>query len=407
MTTYTNPFTGQTISPSQVGYSQLTISSNTTLTWPINGNSSTNVAANIVEVTATTAGLQVIMPVAQQVSVGQAIIFRNIGSNSFTVVNSSGGTIIAIASGIADYVYLTDNSTVNGTWTTVTFGAGTSSADAASLAGYGLLPINTTLNQEYLTQSYTSDLTLNATNRAGFNIWRGGAGTITLPPSSIGNGWFAMIANDGTGILNIACQGSDTIDGNASAQLQLTESFVIVCNGTGSGFNSFGYGQATQFAFTILSLVVTGGTYTLSASQASNIIQEYTGTLSSNQIIILPPTVQLYSFSNNTTGAYTFTIKTTAIGASTITLASGQTIIVICDGTNVFNSQTAATSTASSLTLGNGSSPNPSLNFTGDTSTGLYLSASGILGFAAAGTAGMTLSTAGLKVTNGIGGGVF
>jgi len=63
-----------------------------------------------------------------------------------------------------------------------------------------------------------------------------------------------MIANDGTGILNIGLQGTDTIDGNTSKQLQISESFVVVCNG--SSFNSFGYGQATQFAFTQLALVV-------------------------------------------------------------------------------------------------------------------------------------------------------
>ena len=52
MTTYTSPYTGQTISPSQVGYENLTISSNTTLQWPINGNT-TDVVANIIDVTAT------------------------------------------------------------------------------------------------------------------------------------------------------------------------------------------------------------------------------------------------------------------------------------------------------------------------------------------------------------------
>lgn len=407
MTTYTNPFTGQTITPSQVGYVQLTISVNTELEWPVNGNDILDAAANIVEVSATTTSLLLIMPPATQVSAGQSILIRNVGSNTFTVSNNGGGTIISIPSGVAMYVYITDNATINGAWATVTFGAGTSSADASSLAGYGLLPVNTTLNQQYTTQSYFSSSTLNATNRAGLSVWRGGAGTLTLPPSSIGNGWFVMISNSGTGILNLVCQGSDTIDGNTSMQLQLTESLVMVCNGTGGGFSTFGYGQATQFAFTILALVVTGGNYTLTTSQASNIIQEYTGVLTSNQNIILPPTVQLYSISNNTTGAYSFTIKTAAVGASTIGLLSGQTIIAICDGTNVFNSQTAATSTASSLTLSNGSAANPSLNFTGDTSSGVYLVGSGILGFSASGTGGMQLTSNGLTVTNGVGGGTF
>jgi len=402
---YINPFTGATISPSQVGYTALSISTNTNLQWPVNGNGTIDLASNILEITATTTDLKLILPPANEVSTGQALIIRNVGSNAFTVTDYGTNTVISISSGIAKYIYVTDNSSTNGIWTNVQFGSGTSSADAASLSGYGLTPINTTLNQQYATQTYSANSTLTANNRAAFAVWTGGAGTITLPPSSIGNGWFAMVANDGTGILNIVPQGTDTIDGLTSRQLQLTESFVVVC--TGSGFNTFGYGQATQFAFTQLSIVVTGGTYTLTTPQASNLIQEYSGTLTSNQIVILPPTVQLYSFSNKTTGAFSLTFKTTAVGSSTLTLASGQTIIAVCDGTNVFNSQTAATSTASSLTLGNGAFANPSLNFTGDTSTGVYLAASGTLGFAAAGVLGMTLGSTGLTVTNGIGGGTF
>ena len=63
---YTSPFTGATISPSQVGYNALTLSVNTTLEWPINGNASDNVAANIVEVNATASGLALLMPPAAQ-----------------------------------------------------------------------------------------------------------------------------------------------------------------------------------------------------------------------------------------------------------------------------------------------------------------------------------------------------
>jgi hypothetical protein len=91
--TFTNPFTGQTLSPSQVGYESLTISADTTLQWAINGNDQSNVVANIIEVTATTTSLSLIMPPATQVSVGQAVLIRNIGANTFIVKDNSGGTI--------------------------------------------------------------------------------------------------------------------------------------------------------------------------------------------------------------------------------------------------------------------------------------------------------------------------
>ena len=148
MTNYVDAFTGLTINPSTVGYESLSISANTALQWPINGNTS-NVVANIIDVTATTTGLKLFMPNATQVSSGQNVIIRNIGSNTFTVTDTSGNTIASIASGLADFIYLTDNTTNNGTWAVVTFGAGTSAANAATLAGYGLMAIGTTLNQAY------------------------------------------------------------------------------------------------------------------------------------------------------------------------------------------------------------------------------------------------------------------
>jgi hypothetical protein len=154
-------------------------------------------------------------------------------------------------------------------------------------------------------------------------------------------------------------------------------------------------------------ITLTGGTTTLTASQAANSIQSYNGTLTSNATVILPSTVNLYSLQNNTTGSFTLTFKTTATGATTVVLPQNQTVIAICDGINVYNSQTASTSTATQLTLGNGSSSAPSLNFTGDTVTGLYLVTSGQLGFSLSGANAMTLSSTGLAVPAGISGGTF
>ena len=403
---YTNPFTGATISPSQVGYNALTLSANTTLEWPINGNAGENVAANIIEVNATSSGLALLMPPASQVSTGQAVIITNVSANAFTVEDNSGATLASVDSGVSIYLFVTDNSTPDGLWAAITFGAGTSAGDAAALAGYGLIPLGHTLNQAYPVTNYYSSSPLNSTNRAQFTVWGGGAGTLTLPSaSSVGNNWFTMVRNNGTGILTIAAVGSDTIDGNSSTQLQLTESFVIVSNGT--GWNTFGYGQAVQFAFTQLSLVVTGGTLTESTSQASNLIQEFTGALTSNQIVILPPTVQLYTMTNNTTGSYNFTVKTTSVGAATVTIPQGTSLVLICDGTNVYNAASGSSSVITSLTLGNGSLSSPSLKFTGDLNSGLYLPSSGQMGVVISNALAAIFSSTGLYVPNGIGGGNF
>jgi len=405
MATYVDPYTGVTINPSQVGYEALTISTDTTLQWPINGNTG-SVVANQIDVTATVGSLKLFLPPATQVSTGASIIIRNSGSNSFTVTNTSGGTIVTIASGVVQYIYLTDNSTQNGTWATLTFGAGTSSANASALAGYGLTAISSTLNQAYPITNVYSNYTFVAADRSGFFVWQSGAGNFTLPSAAtLGNNWFVMIRNNGTGILTVYPSGSDTIDNNSQAQLQLSESFVIVSNGS-NGYNTYGYGQSANFVFTQLNKVVTGGTVTLSVVEASSLIQEYTGVLTSNCIVILPSTVQLYSIQNKTTGSYTLTFKTSSVGATTLTVAQGQAVIAVCDGTNVYNSNTSNLS-GNTITLSAGSAGSPSLNFVGNLTTGMYLPTSNQIGLTVNGSNAVTISATGMLVPVGISGGTF
>jgi hypothetical protein len=405
--TYVNPITGQTISPSQVGYEALTISTDTELDWPINGTTSTDVVAAIIQVTATVGSLKLYLPSALQVSTGQSVLIQNIGSNSFTVTDISGNTIVSIASGIAQYIFLTNNSTNNGTWSTVQFGAGTSAANASALAGAGIVASGTTLNQEYLESAIYSTTTLNSTYRAQFLVWSGGVGTITLPSANtVGNGWFIMVRNGGSGILTLAPSGTDTIDTLATQQLQLTESLVIVSNGI-DGYSTFAYGRSNTFAYTQLAKTVTGGTTTLTAVEYSNVVQEYFGALASNQIIILPSTVQIYYLNNQTTGAYLLTFKTSAVGAATVNVPQGQTLTVICDGTNVFNSSSASGGVVTSLTINPGSAAAPSLNFAGNVTTGLYQPATNQIAFSVGGSNAATMTAAGFLIPVGISGGAF
>lgn len=415
MTTYTNPFTGQTVNPSQVSYESLTLSANTLLDWPINGTTGTP-TANIIDVTASTTGLYLILPPATQVSTGQTVLVRNTGSNPFIVTSyvatGVGTTIVSIASGVAQYIYLTSNSTPAGTWTSVTLGTGTSAANAADLAGYGLMATGLTLNQAYETANYYSNTTLTSAVRAKLIVWSSGVGTLTLPSAgSVGANWFCMVRNGGTGILTLTSVGSDTIDGNSSQQLQLTESLVLVSNG--AGWNTFGYGRSNLFVYTQLSLSVTGGTTTLTSAQAANTIQLYAGTLTSNQIIVVPSTVQLYTITNNTTGAYSLTIKTAVTGGTTLAVPQGTSLVVICDGTNVYNASSGAASTFTTLTVGNGSLAVPSIKFSGDTNSGIYLASTSQVGFVVANTqvgyynaSGITMAGTGTFL-GGVAGGTF
>lgn len=412
---YTNPLTGQTISPANSSYSSISISTNTVLAWPINGNlPSTTPVSNIFDVTATVSGLLLQLPPATQVSVGQSVLVRNVGTNTITVTDTTGvNTIASVPSGIAQFIFLTNNSTTSGVWSSVVFGAGTSAANATALAGYGLVALGTTLNQSTPVASYFSNTTLTAANRAQFVVWSSGVGTITLPSSTaVGNNWLAIIRNSGTGIVTLTPVGTDTVDGNANQQLQLTESLVLVSNGI-SGFSTYAYGRSNQFAYTQFAAVVTGGTLTLNATQASNTIQTYTGVLTSTQTVVVPATVQLYTVTNNTTGSFNFVVKTAAVGGATVTVQQGTTLVLISDGTNIFNAASGASNSVTALTIGNGSLGVPSLKFAGDVNTGLYLPSTSNMTVVVANAAVANFSTAGVSVTGtviasgGISGGAF
>jgi hypothetical protein len=349
------------------------------------------------------------LPPATQVSTGQAIIVRNVGSIAFTVADYSGNTIVSVASGIAYYIWLTNNSTVNGTWTEVQFGAGTSSANASQLAGYGLEALSTTLNTITPLVNYYSNTTLSATAQSQLSVWQSGAGTITLPSTSVvGTNWFTIIKNNGTGTLTVATSGTDVIDGGGtSTQLQIGESFTLVSDGS-TGYSTWGYGQSALFYFTQEQISVTGAssTITLTSTQASYTLQQYSGVLSQNTNVVIPSTVQFYVVTNSTTGAYTLTFKTSVGGGATVTVPTGATVAMVCDGTNVYAVSTVANN-ANTLTLTAGSAGNPSLNFVANLTTGLYLPNSNQVGISINGTEQAYFSSSGLTVFAGISGGTF
>lgn len=410
---YTSPFTGQVIQPTDVSYRDITLSANTQLEWPINGSATDNYAARIMEVSASSANLSLYMPPANQASVGQDAMIRNTGIQTFTVKDFSGvNTIVAVPAGEARYIYITDNADEQGTWGIIAFGIGSSGADAATLAGYGLKALSTTLNQSHAVQTFSSDYTAIASDRAASYVWNGGAGTLTLTSATtLGNDWFFMVRNNGTGTL-IVSPASGLINGAATIALQPSDSAFVVCSG--SAFYTVGLGKSTQFNFTQLTKAVTSGSYTLSSSEASNVVQKYTGTLTGNVTVTLPQTIQVYYITNQTDGTGSgFTITfTTGSGGSIAIVPAGQQIILLCDSVNILNASTIAAG-ASSIALVNGSVSSPSLNFASETSTGVYRPGSGEFGIAILATQRFKLSATGLTITgtgtftSGVQGGAF
>lgn len=414
---YNSPFTGNVVQPTDVSYRAFTISVNTQLEWPINGNTTDDYSARIMEVTASAGSLSLYMPPANQTSVGNDALIRNVGSNTFTVKEyNNGSTIISIAAGEAKYIYVTNNPDEGGTWGVISFGVGTSNADAATLAGYGLMASGTTLNQSSEVTTYSNDTTLNGVDRAGLQVWIGGAGTFTLADAAtLSNNWFTQVRNSGTGLLTVACTGGNQINGSASITLQPSDSCFIACSG--SAFYTVGLGRNAQFNFSQLVKTVDNGTYTLTSSEASNVIQKYVsvGNLTGNVTIIVPPTIQVYYIQNATTGGpsnYNVTISTGIAGGASATISANQQATLICDSVNLVNANTTLAG-AAVTSLINGTVAAPALNFASETSTGIYRASAGKFDISILGNKIVEVSATGISVTGtgtfsgGVAGGVF
>ena len=391
---FTSPFTGDVVQPTDVSYLNLTLSTNTYLLWSVSSNTTGVYAARIMDVTPSTTGLGLYMPPANQTSLGTDAFIRNLGSSTFTVYDNSGGTIVSITAGQTKYIYLTTNTTIAGTWANIAMGVGTSAPDATTLAGYGLEALSNTLNQTHPAASFTNGYTFLASDRAQTKVWSGGVGVSTLPlASTLGNNWFFLLKNNGSGTMTISTSGSDTLDTNTNKTYQPNESSFIVCDGT--QFVTVGYGVSNVFTFTANTLPVTAGTYYLTTTQSSSIIQEIVGTLTANVTVVFPQVVALIVISNQTTpNGHTVSI-TTGIG-NIYVVPAGQQVSVICDGTNFFNANTTQAG-STSLSMVDGSAAVPAINFLNENNTGIFRPGTGQFGISILGTNKFLLDASGIN----------
>jgi len=412
---FTSPFTGQVIQPTDVSYRSITLTATLQLEWPINGTATDDAAARIMEVSTSSTSYFLEMPPANQASVGQDALIRNTGGVTLTVKSYGGAsTIVTVSPGQAQYIYITANPTTTGTWGIIAFGVGSSNTDAATLAGYGLLAISSTLNTAYPVQTFGTSYTALTSDRASSYVWTAGAGTLTLSATAtLGNNWFMLLRNGGSGTLTVSPTGGDLINGASTIALQPADSCIISCSG--AAFYTVGLGQNTQFNFSQLTKAVTSGTYTLTASEASNTIQKYTGTLTGNVTIVVPQTIQVYYITNQTNGGssgYTVSFTTGVAGGSSAVVTASAQAILLCDSVNLLNAATVSAG-SSSLSLNDGSAGAPSLNFASETSTGAYRPGSGEFGITVLGVKAAGFTATGLAVTGsgnfttGISGGTF
>ena len=125
MPTFTSPFTGTVVQPTDVSYYELNFSANVQLYWPAVVNPQQVPAARVIDATPSVASLVISLPEADQGATGTDILIRNFGAVAFTVQDFAGTGSVSIPAGVSKYFYLSDNSTPAGVWQNVTFGAGT------------------------------------------------------------------------------------------------------------------------------------------------------------------------------------------------------------------------------------------------------------------------------------------
>lgn len=342
MPIYTDVFGGANIYPSEISYSSLALTADVVLSWPTETSANQNLATRIMNISADSAGHSIYLPDASKTGTGQTILFNNVGSYTITVRNAGGTQVVTVASGELWQIYLTNNSTTNGTWSVLQYGAATSQANASALAGNGIVAVGTLLSQSVPVTTFNSNYTAGTNDRAILFNWTGAGGTLTLPtPSAVGVNWFIYLRNSGSGAILADPPGLVTIDGAVSLSFQPGESAIIVTDG--ANYYTIGFGQSATFAFDYTVINIAGsGTYTLLGSELNRIAYRFTGTLTGNRTVIIPATVQQYWIDNQTTGAYTLTVRPSA--GTGVNVAQGSRGIYYCDGVDLIDADTATVS---------------------------------------------------------------
>lgn len=385
---YTSPFTGTVVTPTDVSYYALAFSSNQQLFWPSTVNDTQVPAARIIDCVASSSGLSIALPAGNQGTVGADILFRNLGAQAFTVTDVNGGGSFTVPVGIAKYVYLSDNTTEAGVWQNITFGAGTSVADAATLQGAGLTTINGKLATTQNIANVTATPTINDASRATTFVWGSGLGTFNLPiPSTLSEGWYIGFRNSGSGSLTLQPVSPALIDGEQSIIANPGDSGFIFYDVSTGGFITVGLTAPNTTTFTAQTFdvdAIVGNTLSLVSYAA--IIQTYiaqSGTRTQTLAVTLPAITQIYVLVNNTgQSGYDITFQITGSSQPPLTLSNGAVATVLSDGQNLY----PLTQGSSGLFYAaDGSAATPSFSFNNDTSTGMYLVGTGVLGLSANG----------------------
>lgn len=409
---YTNIFGGYNINTAFPSYIRYDLTSDLKLNWASSfvdtAPGTNNVTAQINDLNPLVNGLTVTLADATLISVGQTIQFNNIGANNITINDFSGNelAIIPTIDGNQYIFYLQDNSTQGGTWGITHLGAGTTSADASILAGLGTISLNSEINTNFPGKTIGANYQVLSSDRASILVWTGGTGTITLPTQLAG--FYIAVNNEGSGVVTITTPDATTIDGQVSFQLNPSESSYFIGVGVGGNWNTLGFGVESFFQVNVLSpinLAPVNPSITLTNSQSSRLVHQYTGNLANNVTVYYPAAAGQWYIWNNTTGAFTVTAQLAGPTGNPVLVPQGEKVILYSDGTSIYNTPTISTAAI----FPDGTVGSPGINFVSDNTTGFYKPATppaGVVNYSAAGTASLSFGGAAAGYGLGILGGL-
>lgn len=254
MSTYTSILDGQLVWPAYSFGQTIALISNLTLSWPNQFQDANLVVTNIMNVTPDAGGRTLRMPDATQTSNFISTLVVNTGGFTFTLIDNSGGTIIACTAGSTNFVYLDDNTTVAGNWRTNPSGGGyvavtsvaavTAGSAAINNIGIAGSPITTTgtftftlLNDLLALSSFaasTGIVARTASNAFTLRNLTGTAGQIVVTNGAgiAGNPTFAL-ATAITGINSILV-GNLSLASNTISSINMNGNIILDANGTGN-----------------------------------------------------------------------------------------------------------------------------------------------------------------------------
>ena len=228
--------------------------------------------------------------------------------------------------------------------------------------------------------------TLLDSSRAATFVWTGGNGTFTLPTAgSLTGGWFIGFRNGGSGALTLVGQGTSQVNGTSSISVNPGDSGYLILQQSTGNFFTVGLSVPSNVTFTSATYDVDAiAATTLDLVSFAPIIQTYIGLSGTRAVdldVTLPAITQIYVLVNDTgTAAYNITFQVSGSVQPPIVLADGQTALVLSDGNFLYVLTQTSTST---FLAGNGSVSAPAFSFLSDTTTGMYLIGTSILGLTA------------------------